>query len=247
MSNAGRLAKQAFALKPQGTETPNFRLPNWQLQQISEQVEQDATDAAYAATISYTEAFRGLSKGRSSWSIVKLYYSAFYCIRGLCLLNNIVPFHSYREHYLLDLTANTVLKGGKSSHHWNWSSFRKIKRLHHWYYSQDSEDTYNSLRDKREDANYKFAFIDPEFPSYINKSDGDLPKMFRTYRDDKDFFYTYLQDHGSLAYPTALVFSLDREINARNITFTDERRKYIKSIWPLKDRCPMSRQTLPSI
>ncbi len=239
MSNAGRLAKQAYATKPHGVERQRFQLSKNALDQIAERIEQDISDASYAAIVSYAEALSGLEKGYTSWSIVKLYYSSFYCVRALVILSDIVPFYQ-KDHLLLDLQSNSFHKGGSSSHHWNWSSLRQIKRLSQWYYSLDSQDAYEKLRERREDANYRVAFIDPVFPEFIEKKDGDLSKAFRIYRDDHQFFYTYLSGHYCLAYPTALLFSLEREIKNRRILFVEERRKHVKSIWPLRDRCPMS-------
>lgn len=241
MSNAGRLARQAYDAKPSGLERAHFQLSRSILDQITEQIEEDAADAAYAAAVSYAEALSGLNHGSTSWSMVKLYYSAFYCIRSFTLLYNIVPFHSGRDHFLLDLRDNTFLKGGPSSHHWNWNSFRRIKRLNKWYYSEDSEETYNRLRDRREDANYKFAFLDPEFPLCISDSGLDITKRIRNYRDDASYFYTYIDSHSALSYPTSLIFNLDSDIGSRKIEFSDQRAKHIKSIWPLKDRCPVCR------
>lgn len=238
MSNAGRLAKQAYETKPAGLERHRFKLQKNTLDQIVDHIPRDVSDASYAAAISYAEGLNGLINGKTSWSVVKLYYSTFYCIRSLLMLEDIIPFH-YKDHFLLDTRDNYFHKGGSSSHHWNWNSLRKIKRLSQWYYSADSQQAYENLREKREDANYRHAFIDPYFPDFLEKKDSDLSKTFRTYRDDTGFFYTYLSGHFSLAYPTMLLFYLEQEVSSRNITWDEERRRHIKSIWPLKDRCPL--------
>lgn len=238
MSNAGRLARQAYELKPAGLSRQHYQLAASAITQIKDQIESDLSDSAYAAIISYSEALGGFSKGCTSWSVVKLYYSAFYCIRSLLLASDAIPFHS-KEHFIFDARGNSFIKGGSSSHHWNWNSIRQVRRLNSWYYSSDSEDSYGNLRDRREDSNYKFAFIDPTFPSFINKGDGDFTRVFRVYRDDSTFFYTYLVDHYVLAYPTALIFALDSVLSQRGAMLTSERRTHVKKIWPLKDRCPI--------
>jgi hypothetical protein len=238
MSNTGRLARQAFELKPAGLSRQDYQFTASVISQITDQVDADVSDAAYAAIVSYSEALGGFSKGSTSWGVVKLYYAYFYCIRSLLLASGAIPFHS-KDHLIFDIKGNSFVKGGASSHHWNWSGIRKIRRLDAWYYSSDSEEFYGNLRDRREDSNYRFAFIDPKFPSFINNGDGDVSKIFRVYRDGSEFFYTYLVDHYVLAYPTALIFALDTVLSKRDAKLTSERRSHVKKIWPLKDRCPI--------
>ncbi len=238
MSNSGRLARQSFLSKPNGTPRTNYSLPTNILSQITQHLNQDAEDAAYASLVTYAEALRGLEKGNTSWSIVKLYYSAFYSIRTLLLMSGVVPFHC-DSYLMLDTQQNTFLKGGTSSHNWNWSTFRTIKRLNTWHFSDDSKHTYEALRTIREDANYRFSFVDPQFPNCIRSEIDDISKKFRGYRDDSTFFYTYLDGHYPLAYPTSLLFSLENYSAARP-KLQDERLSHIKSIWPLKDRHPLT-------
>lgn len=238
MSNAGRLAAQAYTAKPNGQARDTYQLPTGVLAQISLEIASDATEAAFSSAVSYVEALYGLGRGATSWGVVKLYYAAFYSIRALTLFSNVVPFHA-KEQLLLDVSGNKILKGGTSSHHWNWMSFRRIKRLNHWCYSEDSEATYNGLRGHREEANYKLFFSDPKMPRCLLNPESKLERRIRAYRDDGGFFYTYLPDHLALSYPTKLVFSLDAELKTRKIALSDEQRKHLKSIWPFKDRCPL--------
>src|SRR5690606_37510254 len=102
------------------------------------------------------------------------------------------------------------LKGGTSSHHWNWISIRKVVQLSEsWFASSDSQEAYERLRKHRENVNYTHAFTDPAFHRCLVSGESDLTKRFRLYRDDGTFLYTYLDDHLAIAYPTKLIFSLD--------------------------------------
>lgn len=55
---------------------------------IRPKVENDAVSYWLKAIHSFTQALEGISAGYSAWSIVKLYYSVFYCLRGELLSNS---------------------------------------------------------------------------------------------------------------------------------------------------------------
>lgn len=238
MSDAARIASQVFLQKPAGMKREHFLASPPSLAQIQSCVYSDAAESAYASVVSYAEAISGLMSGRTSWSVVKLYYSAYYSIRSLMLANFVVPFHC-KEQYLLDARDNLFLKGGNSSHQWNWSSIRAVKRLNHWYFSTDAEQAYDNLRNLRERANYNQPFIDPSFPIFIHNPTGDLAKVLRVYRDDKDLFYTFLLDHFCLAFPTRLIYLVDETMHNLGLGFDGDRSHHLKSVWSLKDRCPL--------
>jgi hypothetical protein len=48
--------------------------------EISLVVDDDIVETAYSAAISYAEAVAGLRRHQVAWSIIKLYYSTFYCL-----------------------------------------------------------------------------------------------------------------------------------------------------------------------
>ena len=67
---------------------------------------------AYAAAIWYVEAVAGLNRRSFAWSIIKLYYASFYCIRTIVLIHAVVPFNAGSE-YILDLSGNTFFQRRK--------------------------------------------------------------------------------------------------------------------------------------
>ena len=149
MSDAARLARNSFKTKPTGTPYAKFISLPQHLSDISAVIEEAVVDTAYASVISYIEALAGISNGSSSWAIVRLYYSSFYSIKCLLLLNNIVPFNGGTE-MMLDVSTGSFLKGGSSSHHWNWPSFKSTNLTTEWFCSQDSQSAYSNLRGDRE-------------------------------------------------------------------------------------------------
>ena len=240
MSDAARLASQAFLHKPPGTPYAHFVPSAGEISAIRATLEDAVIESTYAAVVSYAEAMSGLQHGSISWSIVRLYYSCFYSVRALLLLDEVVPFNC-RGEMLLDISSGKFLKGGASSHHWNWKSLRKIAQLGGgWFLSSDSEETYDLLRKHRENVNYTHAFTDPNFHRCLVSGESDIIKRFRSYRDDVPFLYTYLADHLAIAYPTKLIFSVDASLRDASMSLPPECISHAKKIWSMKDRCPAS-------
>lgn len=240
MSDSARLARQLFSSKPAGLSYSEFTPRVDDLVEIRNTLNDAVSESAYAAVVSYAEALSSLKNGSISWSIIRLYYSCFYSIRALLFLNKVVPFNSGGE-MLLDISNAVFLKGGKSSHHWNWNSIRKISHLiDGWFFSTDSQESYEKLREHRENVNYTHGFTDPNFHHCLACEQADLGKRFRSYRDDDDFVYTYLADHLAIAYPTKLIFTLDASMKSLSISLEPEKINHIMRIWNIKDRCPIS-------
>ena len=227
-----------MSARPKGVRVSAFPLEISSQLNSSSYLASDSCDAAYAAGLTFASALRDLMANNTSWARVELYYSCFYSMRALLLMDEIISFHC-GEYLLCDFKDGSVKKGGSSSHNWSWSSIRDFKRLNGWYYSQDSTDAYDLMREIREDANYRFGFMDPNWPSCFSEvANSTLNKFYRNYRDDDAFFYTYLDSHFALAYPTKLVKSVEEKLNVKNYLISDERKLHIKKIWPFKDKAP---------
>ena len=74
------------------------------VESIKSQIKNDAISYWLKAIHSFTQALEGIYSGNSAWSIVKLYYSVFYCIRGELLSNNRLLI---RNQSLFHLDLNT--------------------------------------------------------------------------------------------------------------------------------------------
>ncbi len=239
MSDAARLAKQAFAGKPNGTAYSHFIISSQILPTIRAHLATAIIDTAYSALISYAEAISGIGKGSSSWSIIRLYYSAFYCLKTLMLARSIIPFNGGNE-MLLDVSTGIFYKGGKSSHHWNWHSLRQTALKHEWFTSQDSQEAYSLLREYREHVNYTHAFTDPNLHRCLVTDQLEIAKKFRNYRDDAEFLYTYLTDHLAIAYPTKLIVEIDLALTDLGYQLDLERLTHLRSLWKINHRCPLT-------
>lgn len=239
MSDAARLARLAYSKKPERMPYPKFEISQASLNEIKLHKSVAASDAAFSAAVSYIEALSGLYVGSTSWSIVKFYYSSYYSIKSLLLLDGVVPFNCGNE-MLLDTSNGSFLKGGTSSHHWNWFSIRRTAAKEKWFTSQDSQETYQNLRAHRENVNYTHAFRDPELHPSLITAESDLAKKYRTYRDDSEFFYTYLPDHSMIAYPTRALVEVDERLKQESIAINSDKIDHLTSIWKLRDRCPLS-------
>lgn len=240
MSDSARLARQLYLSKPDGLSYSSFKPNASDIVAIDATLNDAVLESAYAAVVSYAEAMSSLKHGSISWSIVRLYYSCFYSIRALLLLRKVVPFNCNGE-MLLDISDVNFHKGGKSSHHWNWNSIEKTKKLtNSWIISADSQESYQKLREHRENVNYTHGFTDPNFHCCLISGEADLVKRFKLYKDDDAFFYTYLPEHLAIAYPTKLIFELDMSVRNLSICLESEKISHIKKIWGMKDRCPMS-------
>ncbi len=238
MSDAARLARQHFLTKDSHTAYASFPIQGNNLQAIVDCLPDAILSSAYSAVVSYAEALSGLRHGSTSWGIIRLYYSCFYSIRAMLLASGVLPFNGGNE-MILDTSQGKYLKGGRSSHHWNWTSINATSLKGEWFCSEDSQAAYKALREHRENVNYTHSFTDPSFHACLISQEPDLGRRFRGYRDDSTFFYTYLPDHLAIAYPTQLIFHLDGIMKAKSLEISGEKSIHLKSVWKIKDRCPL--------
>jgi hypothetical protein len=238
VSDAARLARIAYLQKPPGTPYAKFPLNQPHYNAVEANRRDAIVSAAFSATASYVEALSGIKSAATSWAIIKLYYSSFYSVRALLLCRGVVPFSSGGE-MMLDLERRIFLKGGNSSHSWNWDSIRKTSAKDEWFSSQDSQDAYGALRALRENVNYTHSFPDPVSHRCLAGAVSELEKRFRYYRDDVEFIYTYLDDHLALSYPTKMLFEVDRVIRGLGVKLSPEQSDHLVGMWKFKDRCPM--------
>jgi hypothetical protein len=238
MSDAARLASNAFQNKPKGVSYSHFQLSVSEIFQIRAKLGDAIIESVYAAIVSYAEALSSLQKNSISWSVIRLYYSCFYSLRALLLINDIIPFNCRGEMFFC-ISSGKFQRGGTSSHHWNWGAIRKFSQLNAvWFVSVDSQEAYEKLRKHRENINYTHAFTDPALHSCLIAGESDLTKRFRLYRDDREFFYTYLENHLAIAYPTKLIFTVEEYLRNSSLSLPSENISHIKELWSMRDRCP---------
>ena len=69
-------------------------------------IENDAISYWLKAIYSFTQALEGICEGNSAWSVVKLYYTVFYCLRGELLSNSHLLIRN-GSLFCMDLTTQT--------------------------------------------------------------------------------------------------------------------------------------------
>lgn len=146
---------------------------------ISTKIENDAVSYWLKAIHSFTQALEGISIGYSAWSIVKLYYSVFYCLRGELLSES---------HLLVRNGSLFCLKLNTETHfsEFKLSKLRGDHQLTIGYYSKmvkdgiisdlvssnqiDDNYPYMWMLKQRERVNYQMQnFPDPEIDSLLAK------------------------------------------------------------------------------
>lgn len=84
----------------------NLNLTQNDVTYIQSQIKNDAVSYWLKAIHSFTQALEGIYAGNSAWSIVKLYYSVFYCLRGELLSNSHLLIRN-GSLFCLDLSTET--------------------------------------------------------------------------------------------------------------------------------------------
>lgn len=238
MPDASRLAARFFGNRTKGQPYTSFRFTAAETASIQGAVLADREEAFFSAAISLSRALGEIKGLGSSWTIVQLYYSAYYSIRGLLFSSLAVPFHG-SSYYLADLRNTTVLNGGRSSHDFNWASIRSVAGSDLWWTSVDSEEAYKKLKELRERASYSHSFPDPRLPECLANVPNKLEKAYSDYLADNEFFFTYLEDHLPLAYPVQLLNELSISLSGSECLLEDERVDHLRRSWPLTGRPPL--------
>lgn len=147
---------------------------------IKSQIKNDAISYWLKAIHSFTQALEGIYSGNSAWSIVKLYYSVFYCLRGE-LLSNYRLLIRNQSLFHLDLNTGTQFSEFKSG------NIRGDHQLTIGYYLKlvndgliidlvssnqiDGVNPYEWMLKQRERVNYQMQrFPDPRIDELLDKT-----------------------------------------------------------------------------
>ena len=207
----------------------------------------DAKSYYKKALISFCEAFLGLKKNRSSWSIVKLYYSIFYSIRADILLENYFLVRCGGFYY------STIKNGAK----FNKFSSKKAKGDHQltsYFYHKlhierknidplqdgfiDEILPYFWLMSQREKINYQLKdFSDPSIVDCLKKpatyiKNGKESYLLNMYKLADDYIYCFDHEHACLAIPFCKIQQISRKLKIKDSTIilTDNLIKHINSM-----------------
>lgn len=184
---------------------------------IQSQIKNDAVSYWLKAIHSFTQALEGIYAGNSAWSIVKLYYSVFYCLRGELLSNSHLLIRN-GSLFCLDLSTETQfteIKHKLSGDH----------QLTIVYYSKlvndgaipdlvssnqiDGINPYEWMLKQRERVNYQMQkFPDPRIDELLDKtyeaiSHKNLDAIFKQIDSsfNTDGIYLFDKDYSIIAIP----------------------------------------------
>lgn len=185
---------------------------------IQPQIKNDAVSYWLKAIHSFTQALEGISIGNSAWSIVKLYYSVFYCLRGELLSNSHLLIRNQSLFYL-NLNAGTQFSEFKLG------KLRGDHQLTIGYYLKlvndgiitdlvssnqiDGISPYEWMLKQRERVNYQMQrFPDPRIDELIEKtyeaiSHNNLDAIFKHIDSsfNTDGIYLFDKDYSIIAIP----------------------------------------------
>lgn len=185
---------------------------------IQPQIKNDAVSYWLKAIHSFTQALEGISIGNSAWSIVKLYYSVFYCLRGELLSNSHLLIRNQSLFYL-NLNAGTQFSEFKLG------KLRGDHQLTIGYYLKlvndgiitdlvssnqiDGISPYEWMLKQRERVNYQMQrFPDPRIDELIEKtyeaiSHNNLDAIFKQIDSsfNTDGIYLFDKDYSIIAIP----------------------------------------------
>lgn len=185
---------------------------------IQPQIKNDAVSYWLKAIHSFTQALEGISIGNSAWSIVKLYYSVFYCLRGELLSNSHLLIRNQSLFYL-NLNAGTQFS------EFNLGKLRGDHQLTIGYYLKlvndgiitdlvssnqiDGISPYEWMLKQRERVNYQMQrFPDPRIDELIEKtyeaiSHKNLDAIFKQIDSsfNTDGIYLFDKDYSIIAIP----------------------------------------------
>lgn len=172
---------------------------------ISPALSTDARGIYYSAVLTFADAINGISAGYFSWSVVKLYYSAFYAARVLLAANDVAIFYPLngKPHSLVVLAGQNAKKEKGVTHKVVWSVLEKQLPASPLLGMIGTQPAWQWLMTLREEANYKTPrFPDPTVPAHFAALDHLGPdKALAAYVADTSLLYPFDPDHAALAFP----------------------------------------------
>lgn len=190
----------------------------------------DAKAIAHASLATFFEGINGVSKGRFTWSIVKLYYSAFYTCRALLMLRSLSVFYLGRSpHSLIAQAGESVAQNSGNTHTVVLAEFRNR-------FSADPllsqtikmRDPLTWLEDLRNSASYRTApFLDPSPPGEFSKPYTRLRAHLQAYVGSDRLLYCFDPEHAIICYPLFLLSRLNKELSLENANRIDVSRYHV--------------------
>lgn len=220
------------------------------IQYIKQCIKSDIFSYFMKAFQSFVQALHEIGDKKYAWSIVKLYYSAFYLLRCEILLSNYIIVRCKSLYYV------KVVIGEKPIHF----NSRKFKGDHQLtialeekLYNQaelidpilgnkiNNENVYMWFMKQRDRVNYQMKdFSDPccdlvlsHVISYFHNK--ELVKLFEFYNSKSDYSICFDIDHTIISVPYKKLISIYKKIRSEFAVTPDIKDKFIETIKLLYD------------
>ena len=195
----------------------------------------------YTSSVTLADALRGIGADYYSWSIVKLYYSVFYSIRGSICIDNMCFFYHNKKPYILEASPGSfasrvpIPKKERTTHGVAIALFKYIYNNTPLIGQQiDNEEVVDWIKKHREEINYKnLKFSEPEIPAPLGiVSNHTCRDLLEAYINDTKYDYEYDRDHAIIAYPVRLWYSLRKKMDySGGYLLNDDEIKYLQKIF----------------
>lgn len=212
------------------TDFKTVPLPSSYAAIISTAITEDAAGLLYSSQVTFADAIKGLLSGNCSWSVVKLYYSAFYAARSILASNYIsICYPDGRPHSLYCAPNEKIRKETGLTHKLVWKilsrQFSNLNLLN----TIDGIPAHDWITNLREQANYRNAkFPDPALPIFFAEIDKNgVNRSIDAYVADDSFLYTFDPDHAAIAFPLACIANAKRSLETLGKCLDDSDQQHV--------------------
>lgn len=166
---------------------------------------QDAKGSYEKGVISFLGALNDFKNKNYSWSMIKLYYSTYYNLRAMLILEGFVPLSVWLKSVVEIFVDGNIRfdKNYRSDHkHAVFVLEKKFSNDYTLSNKLDDKHVYSHLLSMREDINYrKRSFSDPNLIDYISEDVANRFELYlNLYIEDEFKTYPFLKGHFPIAF-----------------------------------------------
>lgn len=187
---------------------------------LSNALTDDGRSVAQTVFASLADALISISGQRFTWATIKLYYTVFYTLKALTMLDGISVFYRGSSPFSVTAKAGDVFKRRNgNSHSIVFDEFRSEFQSD-ILLSQPigNVDALSWIEELRNLASYKTApFPDPQPGQHFLNASERLRLNVSTYFNDDVPIYAFQEDHAIVALPILALKRLDQELTRRRI------------------------------
>jgi hypothetical protein len=209
-----------------GQKFKEYELTEQMSEKLLVELKKDAADIYFKAIFSLADSINGISHGRHSWSVIKIYYATFFFLR--C-------YFATKKHAFLKNKGIFTLKLAKGEvpvrrdlgkhlsekvsgdHKTTIVTFINLFKDEDVLLSNtiEGKSIYEWLMDIRNQVNYRErAFTEPDGQYFYRDlfDNNKLKAQVETYLKDEDYVYCFDEDHCSLAAPLKLALIVKEKL-----------------------------------